>query len=364
MADERGPLNRYLPEKRLIEVDILRGVAMLAVVAIHVSNIPLANLAASRWYLPVYLFHNALNFAVPAFMFISALLAAYSAGGRPISLGSYYKSKLIRVVLPYLLWSLLYILMNLAVRSLNPADLLSLKNWMKWILQGRAYTHLYYLAVMIQFYILFPLLIKLARLVKDMPLFALIIAVAGYNIVYWLNKLWLYAAFPYFQSSFFWYFSIIFAGLWFGLNYTKACDWMKKHIAWVIAVCLISVVVYLYLNFLLYKHVQFHSYFYYTIGPVFFVSLPLCLLMWARRFRERQGLAGRGLLWVGRYTMGIYLAHPVLNYFLRKITTTKNIVLLFLICAAAVFVYTVVCGYMTKLLEKSRLTAWIVGAKK
>ncbi|MDR0491207.1 MAG: acyltransferase [Oscillospiraceae bacterium] len=356
------PVNEAIPEKRLIEVDILRGFAMLAVISIHVSNIPLTNLASSRWYLPVYLFNRFLIFAVPVFIIVSAMLAAYTENGRPTQLFPYYKKKLIRILLPYLAWSLFYIAFNLATRGNSLADLLSLKNWVSWILQGRAYIHLYYLAVIIQFFILFPLLIKLARLVKDRPLWAILIIAGGFNIVYWSNKLWLYKLFPYFQSSFFWYFGVIFTGLYVGLNFRKVCVWLQKYIIPLTALCIASAIVFVYLNYLIYKHVRYHTFFYNAVGQIYYISMAFCLLVWSQRIRARQWKVRQGLLWIGRYTMGIYLAHPVLNYFLGRLVKSKNVILLFLICAAAVFAYTVICGYITKYLEKFRPTAWLVGA--
>ena len=349
--------------KRLIEIDILRGFAMLAVVAIHVTNLPLENLTEKYGYLFFYMVSSFLNFAVPVFVLISALMAAYSEIGRTSSLWLYYKKKLLRLFLPYLAWTLFYLVFRFVTHGLFIEDILSWRNWIAWIFQGRAYEHLYFLAVICQFHVLFPLLIKLARLVKDKPFPAFLIAVGGQNVVYWVNRLWVYRVFPYFHSSFFGYFGIIFLGLYLGLNYEKVCRWLQKNAKWLSLFCLVSAVAFLYYNYLLYKMIRFHSYPYSFIRLFYVVSLPLCLLVPARNLRLKQGLVGRCLIWVGSYTLGIYLAHPVLNFFLRWLFKTDSPAMLILICIAAIFVFTVACGYITKHLQRFRLTAWIFGVK-
>ncbi|MCL2124442.1 MAG: acyltransferase [Oscillospiraceae bacterium] len=366
-----------LQDKRMLELDVLRGFAMLVVVSSHISSVAIGNLRAGRGHFLVSMLQSSFNFSVPVFFLVGALLSAYSASAKNPPIWPYYKKKLLRLVLPYLAWTLFYIAFNLFVHRIGRADLRSFDNWVKWITQGRAYDHLYYLVVIFQFHLLFPLLLKLAKLVRDRPFWAFAIVVGGHHVVYWLNKLWLYKAWPYFSSSFFWHFSIFFLGLYIGLNYKKVCEWLERNLKWLIIVCLVSAAGFLYLRYLLYMKINYHTYFYYTIRLVYVTSLPLCLLAVARRLRDtlKRGIrhgqaflfarkwAGRALLWIGRYSLGIYLAHPVLNHYLREWFKTRNVILLGLICAVAVVVYIAVCGVMTMVLERFRLTSWIVGAK-
>ena len=350
--------------KRLFELDILRGFSMLAVVAIHVSNLPLANLAVGRWRFAFYTFYSLLSFAVPSFIFVSALLAAYNEAEHPVKISSYYKKKLFRLVLPYLAWSLLYIVFNLAVREMEFSEVLSLSNWFYWILQGNAHWHLYFLVIIIQFHLLFPLFLKLARLVKDKPLFALLFVIVGQNIVYWLNKLWLYKSFPYFHSSVLWYFAICFSGVYIGINYDKFCSLLHKYTRWLAALCPVSAAAYAYCHYLLYYRISYHSFSYHFIELIYFLSLSLFLFAPARSCRISHSPAGRWLTWVGIYSMGIYLLHPVINYYLNTRVKTGNPVALMFICIAAVLAYTVVCGFISKFLESFRPTAWLFGVKK
>ena len=356
--------NKASPKERFIELDILRGFAMLTVVASHVTSVAIENLRAGRAHLILSIIHGAYNYAVPVFVLVASLLSAYKADNRPVSVLPYYKKKLIRLVLPYLVWTLIYILFNLAVNKLHFSDLLIGHNWYLWISQGRAYDHLYYLVIICQFHLLFPLLIMLARLVKDKPFWAFIIVFTGHNVFYWLNKLWFADIFPYFQSSFFWYFSVSFLGLYIGLNFNKFRIWLRKNIKWLTVVCVVFAAAFLFCRYLLYENVRYHNYIYFTIRLVFVTSLPVCLIIPAQNHRLERSWVGRSLLWVGRYSLGIYLAHPLLNFYLRKWVKSRNILLLAPTIVAAVIVFTIICGFFTKLLEKFRPTAWLVGATR
>ena len=78
-----------MQEKRFTELDILRGFAMLTVVAVHVISLPLANMAEGRRRLLVFLFRYSLNFEVPALLLISTLLSAHSNAGQSLAIWPY-----------------------------------------------------------------------------------------------------------------------------------------------------------------------------------------------------------------------------------------------------------------------------------
>ena len=357
--------NESVPGKRMLELDILRGFAMLVVVCSHVTSVAIENLRPGRGHFLATMLHDMYTFSVPVFFLVGALLSAYSLAERPSVhyIWPYYKKKLTRLFLPYLAWSLIYILFNIAVEKLHWSDLLSFDNWFLWISQGRAYDHLYYMIVICQFHLLFPLLMKIARTVKDKPVLAFIIVIGGHHVIYWLNKLWLSETFPYFQNSVFWYFSIIFLGLYIGLNYQKACLWLHKNFFPVAALCLVSAAGYFYMRYLEYYNIPYHTYFQFTIRLVYVTTLPLCILELVRRFNVARAWVGRRLLWIGRYSLGIYMAHPLLNFYFRQWVTIRDLAPLMLICAEQIIMFTVVCGFLTIILERFPLTAWLVGAK-
>ncbi|PTX53673.1 surface polysaccharide O-acyltransferase-like enzyme [Melghirimyces profundicolus] len=88
---------------------------------------------------------------------ISGLILFYRyAGKNSISFG-FYRKRLINIVVPYLLWSFIYLIYSQFTDPQNvPESLLGL---LKNLMSGQAYYHLYFLFVMIQFYCLLPFLL-------------------------------------------------------------------------------------------------------------------------------------------------------------------------------------------------------------
>lgn len=354
-----------MAKQRLQEVELLRGVAMLGVVGIHVFNAGLATLPVnSRGYGAFYYFHNFLNFAVPTFILISAMMAAYTNLGKPLRLGEYYKKKALRVGVPYLFWTLFYLGFNLVTGALSVNDLWDSANWSKWFLCGKAYTHLYFMALILQFYILFPLLFRLAKAVQNRPIFAFVLALGPQIVIYWLNKLWLYTAWPYFHSSFAWYYCIAFAGLYLGLNYHKLSAWLDKRWPWVLLGFAASTGIFLYYKVLSRTGASYHT-FPYTMDWQFFVVFTALFFLWiCRKLVNCGAKLGQALAWVGTYSFGIYLIHPVCTYVFSRFAQGFGTIPLFLLCCSAVLLITVVCGFAVKWLQSWNPTAYLFGAAK
>lgn len=136
---------------RLGEFDQLRSLATLAVVAIHVS----ANYAA---VLPAaYLVNQTVRFAVPLFIILSGYLL-YRSSDPEDSYLSFYKNRSDKVLWPYLIWTGIYYLYDLAAQGSFDDGLVLMRNLGEHLLWGSAFYHLYFMVIIIQFYLLFPLL--------------------------------------------------------------------------------------------------------------------------------------------------------------------------------------------------------------
>lgn len=182
--NEAGPAQT---NARVAAIDLFRCVAILAVVAIHTTSFALGRLEPGSgpafW---VSLINRSSQFAVPAFLFLTALVqtrSSLSSGRQP---GRFYRAQLVRTGLPYLVWSVLYALFAVATGSRSLASLASVSLWANWLLLGNASYHLYYLIIVIQFYALFPLILPLVRRWPWPPLTLAFVALQlGF---YWLNR--------------------------------------------------------------------------------------------------------------------------------------------------------------------------------
>lgn len=149
---------------QLWEVHLLRVFAILAVIAIHTTGSPLMRLDKQSSIYGVYVFLNTFSlYAVPLFLLISGLVLFYSYLDKPCTLEAvrlYYKKRITGVLIPYLVFSVFYFILN---NYRNPEQLMSVTRFAYQVLTGRAHTHLYFMFIIIQFYLLFPLFWAAAR---------------------------------------------------------------------------------------------------------------------------------------------------------------------------------------------------------
>ena len=140
--------------KRHSGLDWVRACGMLAVVMIHASST--FALQRSRFVLrgltPSLFCNQATRFAVPLFFLLSGL--SLGLGRRKPKLPDFWLGRLRRVGLPYLLWTLFYLFRyhGLSLSAFAPAALGRALLW------GSADSHLWFIAVLLQLYLLYPLL--------------------------------------------------------------------------------------------------------------------------------------------------------------------------------------------------------------
>ena len=140
--------------KRHTGLDWVRALSMLAVVMIHASStFALRESRFALWRMTPSLFCNqATRFAVPLFFLLSGLSLGFRR--EKVTLPDFWLERLRRVGLPYLLWTLFYILWNFR----SSAAAYTLGELGKALLWGSADSHLWFIAVLLQLYLLYPLL--------------------------------------------------------------------------------------------------------------------------------------------------------------------------------------------------------------
>lgn len=121
-------------------IQILRGLAIIAVVFIH--NTPVG--------LPQVFIRPFLNFSVGLFLFLSGLLSRNSSWNP--------KKRLKKLLVPYLIWSFVYV----CSQNLHTLPNVPL-GYLKAVLFGNAESMMYYVFVYCEFTLLIPLIEKLAN---------------------------------------------------------------------------------------------------------------------------------------------------------------------------------------------------------
>lgn len=167
--------------QRIDSIEYIRGLAMLGVVGIHTGAWMLSNPAAN-----IHLFallEIISRFSVPIFFFVSSfsLFRQYPVN-LPFDTGRFYHRRLTRVLVPYVVGSILYMLHY----SFLTGD------WSIWFpiliyqffLFGMASYQLYFLVILLWFYLLMPIWRRWVRQILQRPflwLGLLLTAQIGFN---------------------------------------------------------------------------------------------------------------------------------------------------------------------------------------
>jgi len=148
--------------QRVLAYDALRVFAIVSVVAIH-TLMPYRDILPPT--APVRVFDDLLHYAVPLFVFISGVFVwgrttlTEKASADKIAWGPFLSRRVSLVLVPYLAWSALYmaLLARQQAGSLSPLRVLGL------LLTGHTWYHLYFIPMLLTFYLLTPLAVRILR---------------------------------------------------------------------------------------------------------------------------------------------------------------------------------------------------------
>lgn len=133
--------------------DFLRGIAILMVVAIH--TFPSSDFDCVAGVINIGI-RQALNCAVPLFFAISGYFLSTKQFEKRSDVWKFWKHQIPKVYIPVLIWSLPYLIGNL-YKGENPVTQI-----VEYFFCGQSIY--YFIAVIIQFYFLLPLLLKIKRM--------------------------------------------------------------------------------------------------------------------------------------------------------------------------------------------------------
>lgn len=143
--------------KKIEELDLARVVSMLAVIMIHVSA---AYINADSGFTVLgmnlaFVLNQLTRFAVPLFVLLSGVSLGFSnsADAHPLT---FYRKRALKIGVPYVLWFFVYYLYNLN----HGSSFTGVGRLFRALLLGQGAPHLYFIIIMLQGYLLYPLLRK------------------------------------------------------------------------------------------------------------------------------------------------------------------------------------------------------------
>jgi len=145
---------------KIEELDLLRALAAIAVIVIHVTASPLVlGVKGSLYHYVISLANQFARFSIPAFIFVTGLVLFHNYRDfKTTDWSAYFRKRVVFVLLPYFFWSAFYFFLKLHF-SHQPLGLKTALQFVHLLLVGDAYYHLYFVVLIFQFYLLFPLLL-------------------------------------------------------------------------------------------------------------------------------------------------------------------------------------------------------------
>ncbi|MBB6018162.1 acyltransferase [Deinococcus radiopugnans] len=344
---------------KLTAIDLFRGITILEVVAHHTSGLALRYAVPDTLsFMLLQLINRTLHFAVPAFVFLSAVVLTRSLlkNFRP---GRYFWRRLTRGAWPYLLWSALYMGWYVWTGQRPASTLTDPDKWLFYLQYGKASYHLYFLLVALEVYLVIPLLLPLARRRPPIVL-ALLLGAALQLGIYLLNRSVLRVPYP--ASTVLWYMLPITVGMAVGARLDDFPAWWRKYRLVLIAAAATAYALYLPqalayvrgepLNPMVYSGL---SWAYTTLMALTVLGVAYSLQRLSRRWRV-------GLGTIGMFSLQIYLIHPAILQTLERLHSPGGDPLVFALTTLGYFLLALLLPAMLALLlVDTRLSKFIFG---
>ena len=286
------------------DIVFLNIVFCLIVIFIHISSeIVLKMDRGHTLYWTVYTLSRLSSFVVQGFIMLSGAKLFLKVGN--LRYGKFYLSRLTSIVLPYVVWVVIYYLYfcsrNYFVFSWNEL--------LRFILVGDLAAHFYFIVILVQFYLLMPVWVLLFK--KANPCVALVVTLMISIISNTCLGDIIQLAFPsadisyinVFFSKYLFYWT---AGCMIGLHYQEFQNYLKKH--W-ITITLFYVVCAVLNSWLSIVMIDNKVYWLELIHMLYIISALLFFYMLAQMFIAGDAVLLKPIGWLNSITFDIYLIH-------------------------------------------------------
>lgn len=352
-----------LAKRKVPELDIIQSLAFLAVVlqSSLMYTMTQPNLAPEQAVM-IGMFFNFAKFSAPAFIFIIGFSLFYNHDTQ-VNYKLYIKEKFYTLIVPYVVWSIIY--MYTTQTSVPFIQIV------KTLLKGSAAPHLWYVVMMFQVHILFPLLFLTFHAVRKrvhskeslyriMTVFAL-----GYFGLMWLSSHFIFNGVTLTSSLFLKYTdrSFLFYSFYFMLGGVAAVTlptWRKFIIKNVPLNTFLFLVLFVIVGYELLSfdgiqaiHLQVSTY----LKPSMFIYITVEILLLyalAMTIVHSRTFVFTILTFISRFTYGSYLAHVFFLGISAKFLTAFHLanntltysILLFIVTAVFSVTTIVACSFI------------------
>jgi len=355
-------MNEKQNKKYLDEINYLSGLAIIGVVVIHTICVNSENNLVNFFNLNLI---EISKYSVPFFIFISGLVLTYNYSDKKIHYLDFIKKRLNRILIPYVIWSCIYFTYRITINQENIGLILAIKK----IIIGSAYFHLYYVVLILQFYLAFPLILKFLMRFKKRQIELLALAFI-FNLL--IISLYYYQ-FDFLDEriirkiSFFWIFYFMLGSI-MGLNldyYRNVLFKISlKYIGALFYVGLFALIFSYYSDGLLINDTNV-----FWLRPQVLIYASLCIMFAIKIIGELnphnlKRPSARFLNELGGYSFGIYLSHMIILNILSIMFERLNLNSYFLFNYFLFSVVLVLSLYFVIMVSRLPFGHFIVGTKR
>ena len=357
----------HTEHRTIDEINYLRGFGVLAVIAIHTTGY-FTEIKSYNTLVLMTLWTDIFSqFAVPLFILISGLVLARNYRNN-FSLIKFYKKRIRSIIPQYLIFSVLYTVFNNWVVMQSNSRSTNLSLLVNNIWHSNASYHLWFFAIIIQFYILYPIIIKIYDYFKRFDRAELLMA-----LLLIIQTLWMVGihstSFPFIKLNFMSF--LLYFGL--GIYTCDHFDQLKKGFNRLTPIYLTtSLALTLGSSFFIiiglttgYRYSSIPAYF--SMGaelvyPALRISTFLLLFNLAASLVGKRSILAKVVYRIGDYSFGIYLIHIFFNQYAIRILKNHTIDYNNWIFYPSVFVVTVVLSYLAvRLISYLPYSYYIIG---
>ncbi|MCE5168259.1 acyltransferase [Paenibacillus profundus] len=362
-------------KERITAIPIVRALAMLGVISVHATSDAAVEMTRSKMYYGYTFFNIFFKYGTPTFILLSSFVLFYNYGGREMLQSSvlkkFYRNRLRYVIIPYILSSIFYFtFVHTTIYTDRSWDEM-IRTFVTQILTGSAYTHLYFVFISIQFYLLFPLMLQLFRSRKitawAIPLGLLL----QWGFVVW-NKYDLQVVSK--GSIALSYMSYYFLGAYLGLNYERVRPWLSSlgmkgvqrsyrvgtALLW--ASWLVCALLHVQIWFWTRSTGRIMDSLVYELLWNVHTLLSAIVLMQLAFYLERRlpELLRRAMVRLGELSFGIYLVHPIFLAVYRQVPWHQGKSLLYPLYLAGGYMFALGMSWLVVSLAFSFIPfAWV-----
>ncbi len=294
-------------KERKTELSLLNVFFCILVIFIHVSSGPVTYLTKGSLQLAaVFAPWKLSSFVVYGFLFLGGIRFSL----RPPEDGIkgtliYYRKRLTRVVIPYVLWVLVYCLWNWYALGSE----LSFGNYLYCLYTGRAASHFYYIVIATQFYALAPVWKRIKR--ESAPVVLPISLAVTMLFTRYLPDIMQrigYTGEVLNDRIFTTYLFYWLAGIYAGLYYKEFCEFVRKR---KIAVSVFYFMIAIPEVYCTYRGHAYGDWFTFVneLHVIYICAAFLFFFMIALMLKDLRFARSRAFLRIDRCTFSIYLAH-------------------------------------------------------